>query len=369
MISCQKCLHENPLGSTFCHGCGTRLVVNLADIERSVIGTRKNNLDERILQAGLSAIALTTFLLVTALILRFCLVPAMPTMELPSPVLGPVFPQAAPAWTARAPVAQTAVVQTPSSSPRLAWRRAQAGAILAGVGIDLTRISLWQSTLLLAQEADGSVKASDTLAATALVAAALQAAPLTTASEAGASKARAYLHAHSEHLTQEPSLTRSLVALALLDAQDLSDIQRAALSVYLVNGESPFWQAYLLALYPNEQRPALTPALTSAWTTGVAADFFALVAGRPPTLAPGSYARTAIPVTGEERMLWAFTAWNNPIAPKEIIDTLHALSALDAAPVTSELNKACGATATTAVGLLTLCAPMHVPPLWLTRGP
>jgi hypothetical protein len=370
MILCQKCLHDNPLGTTFCHSCGTRLVVNLSDVERSVLAARRDEKDERLLRSGFSAIALSSFLLIVALILRFCLVPDMPAIELPSPVIGRVFPETPPGWSTRAPATQALSVTAGAiSSPRLAWRHAQAAAVLAGAGIDLARMALWQTTVLSAQEADGSVKTADTLAATALTAAALQAAPLSTACENGAARARTYLQAHLEHLAHQPPLTRTLVALALMDAEELSETQRAAGSAALVDGAAPLWQCYLLPLYPAAQRPLQYPTLTTAWSTGVAADFFALLAGRPLVDEISRYARSAMPNGGEERLLWVFTAWNNPVSPKQIIDALHALSAMEPAPVSSELNQACGAGAATAVALLTLSAPMHVPPLWLSKLP
>jgi len=370
MISCQKCLHDNPLGTTFCHQCGTRLVVNLAVIERSVMGSRKEQFDDRVLQAGLSAISLSFFALIAALILRFSLVPTMPPLELPSPVLGSVFPEAPPAWTSRAlTTAEAPAAAALPKSPRLAWRQLHAGSVLLALGIGPPGIVAWQSALLAAQQADGSVAAADPLAATALTAAALQAAPLSPAGISGAARARAWLIAHSDRLTQLPSLTRTLVALALMDADELSEVQLGALSIYLVDGAAPLWQAYLLTLYPNAQRPTSHPSLNTAWTTGVATDFFALMAGTPQVKDRAAYRLAALPATGEERLLWAVTGWNNPAMPLDLRAALHACSIGDPPPVSSDLTHACGTTAPIAVAILTVCAPLHVPPLWLYHTP
>jgi hypothetical protein len=369
MISCQKCLHENPLGTMFCHSCGTRLVVNLADIERSVIGLRKANNDERVLRAGVSGFTLSLFLTITAMILIYTMVPAMPPLELPSPVIGAAFPAEAPPWAA-APVTAAAATGAPGPAApalgaRLTWRRSQASYLLTSLGVDLAKVRAWQDDLITSQQADGSWAAGDPLAATALFAAALQAVPLGPASERAGARARDYLRAHSQNLTQQPSLTRTLVALALLDAEELSEAMRGALSIYLVDGGAPLWQAYLLPLYRTEQRPVSYPALSTALRLGVASDFNALMSGT----APGSDAARYLtaPAGAEESLLWAFTAWANPVSPKEFAQALRACSQSTPAPVASELSKACGAHAATAVALLTVGASLHVPPLWLSR--
>ncbi len=369
MIACQKCLHENPLGTVFCHSCGTRLVVNLADVERSVIGLRKATSDERVLRAGVSGFTLALFLTITALILTYTMVPAVPPLELPSPVIGAAFPAEVPPWAAGAATAQGSAA--PAGQPpaklgaRLAWRRSQASYLLTSLGVELDKVRAWQNDLVAAQLADGSWPAGDPLAGTALIAAALQAAPLSSASERAGARARDYLRAHAGMLTQQPSLTRTLVALALLDAEELSESLRGALSVYLIDGGAPLWQAYLLPLYQAEQRPATYPALTAALRLGVAGDFAALLAGTPPGSDATRY--LAPPASSEERLLWAFTAWANPVSPKDLAQALRACSQAPPAPVASELSRACGAHAATAVALLTIGAPLHVPPLWLSR--
>jgi hypothetical protein len=373
MITCQKCMHENPLGTVFCHSCGTRLVVNLADVERSVIGLRKATSDERVLRAGVSGLTLSLFLTITALILSYTMVPAMPPLELPSPVIGAAFPAETPPWAAAVAAAAAAGQGAKGANgeapaklgERLSWRRSQASYLLTSLGVDLAKVREWQDELVASQLADGSWASGDALAGTALDALALQAAPLAMSSERAAARARDYLRAHSENLSQQPSLTRTLVALALFDAEELSDAMRAALSVYLVDGAAPVWQAYLLPLYRPEQCPGSYPALSAALQLGVASDFFALMSGAAPGSELARY--VIVPTSSEERVLWAFTAWANPVSPKHLADFMGKFSQLPPALVSSELSKACGARAATAVALLTVGAPLHVPPLWLNR--
>ncbi len=299
----------------------------------------------------------------------------MPPLELPSPVIGAAFPVEAPPWAAAAAAAAARRDRRRRQGPggeasatlgeRLTWRRSQASYLLTSLGVDLAQVRAWQDELVASQQADGSWAAGDPLAGTALLAAALQAAPLASASERAGARARDYLRAHSEALSQQPSLTRTLVALALLDAEELGEAMRGTLSVYLVDGGAALWQAYLLPLYRPQQRPASYPALSTALHLGgMAGDFLALMSGTTPSSDATRY-RTP-PAASEERLLWAFTAWANPVSPKDLAEALRACSQGPPAPVSSELSKACGARAATAVALLTVGAPLHVPPLWLS---
>ena len=88
MISCQSCGHDNPLGSTFCRSCGTRLVVDYQAIEQSVHRTRLAERDHALLRSGRSALMLASFALVCALIARYVVVPPMPpTVPPATPVI------------------------------------------------------------------------------------------------------------------------------------------------------------------------------------------------------------------------------------------------------------------------------------------
>lgn len=97
MITCQSCGHENPLGVTFCRGCGTRLVVDYQAIEQSVHSSRKSEQDHALLRSGRSALMLCTFALICALIARYVVVPPMPlTVPPPAPVIEVFLPPPAP---------------------------------------------------------------------------------------------------------------------------------------------------------------------------------------------------------------------------------------------------------------------------------
>lgn len=105
MISCQSCGHDNPLGTTFCRGCGTRLMVDYEAIEASVHRTRMGERDHALLASGRSALMLCAFALVCALIARYVVVPPMPPTVPPAAPMIDLFVPTAP--TATAPSAPT----------------------------------------------------------------------------------------------------------------------------------------------------------------------------------------------------------------------------------------------------------------------
>ena len=102
MISCQSCGHENPLGTSFCRGCGKRLVVDFAAIEQSVHSSRIADRDHTLLRSGRSALMLCSFALVCALIARYVVVPPMPATVPPqAPFIEVFLPPTAPAAQAK----------------------------------------------------------------------------------------------------------------------------------------------------------------------------------------------------------------------------------------------------------------------------
>ncbi len=97
-------------------------------------------------------------------------------------------------------------------------------------------------------------------------------------------------------------------------------------------------------------------------------DYFALLGNGPaPKSDPALFAASAAPTAGEERMVWAFTAWQHPVNPKDLAATLHAWTAAAPAPVAADLAKACGPHTAEAVALLSACAPLRLPPLAFQR--
>lgn len=102
MISCQSCGHDNALGTTFCRGCGVRLVVDFQAIEQSVHSSQVAQRDHALLRTGRSALMLCSFALVCALIARYVVVPPMPAVvSPPTPLIELFLPPAAPAAPAK----------------------------------------------------------------------------------------------------------------------------------------------------------------------------------------------------------------------------------------------------------------------------
>jgi hypothetical protein len=384
MITCQNCDHVNPMGTIFCHSCGERLNVSVDAISQSVAGTKKANLDDNVFRWGRSAVALGLFLLISALILRYVVVPPLPYLEYPVSAPITLFPKEAPPWAANMPDANGPATPGPASpavtsagpnqptpvappGARLAWRRTNAVNLLIGFQLDQKTILGWQQTLLADQIKDGSFPGDDPIAATALVTAAFQAYPNTDAVITAAGRARAWLKQHTAEALQKPSLTRTLFALALLDAEELDPITRGNLGVFLLDGGAPVWQSYLLSLYPVADRPTQLSALRQSLKTPLWSCYFDLVLGQKPKPDPALLSAEAAKSLsgGELRMVWAFIAWQLPVAPKALAESLKTWSGSAPASVSADLAKACGKHAAEAVALLTVTAPLRLPPLWL----
>ena len=371
MIPCKKCGHINSLITMFCHGCGSRIEVSYAQVATSVATTTAEQRDLAILTWGRSAISLTCFLLVCSLVLRYVAVPKPPSAYVPEApdvaLLG-----GDPAWaaaTTAAPVPATADVTTAIDDGRLAWRKRHGVDVLSAFSIDLKPLQAAQKALLVAQKPDGSFAGGDPLCATALAALALQAWPATPELAAGAAKARAFIDAAWKTLGQRPPLARALAVAALADAETLSEQQRSQFGVLLVDGSSPTWQAFLLPLLGSSQRPKDTIALQNKLAGPLWASWFQLCAGKAVELdnaALFSEAAAAL-ATAEERFLWAQVAWLHPVAPDDYATTLRAWAAAAPAKPDPVTAKACGPTATAALGLLVATAPLRVPALPLSR--
>ena len=71
--------------------------------------------------------------------------------------------------------------------------------------------------------------------------------------------------------------------------------------------------------------------------------------------------------SGEDRLVWADTAWADPVAPLDLIAALRTWALTDPLPVSAGLGKAAGANAQVAVAILGVTAPLRLPPLWLVR--
>ena len=103
MITCAKCDHANPLGSIFCHGCGARLDVQMADVIASVHGTKTAQQHDDLYAWGRSAFSLCSFALVCSLLLRYVLVPPVPIAEFPTAPMLPLIGKEQPSWSKATP--------------------------------------------------------------------------------------------------------------------------------------------------------------------------------------------------------------------------------------------------------------------------
>lgn len=393
MIPCQKCNHSNPLGTVFCHGCGVRLVVNYQQIAQSVAGTVKANADDAVFGWGRGSVLLCSFLLVCALVLRFGLVPAMPTLELPPAPALPLFPKEAPAWIEKirdaAPtsaedntLAATNVGNDDIAPPlpatgsklrdlsgRLAWRRDVARSILGDLRVDRKRLRALQKTIIASFDGKGAFAGEDPIAATSLCLLALQAWPSDETVAIVMAQAQAWLLQQTPLLAQKPALVRTLAVLALMDAEALPEALRASQAPTLFDGGVPQWQAYLLALYSNSDRPTQLAPLRNVLRTPQWDLYFDLIGGGIPKSDPALFSAAVIKglTTGEDRLAWAFLAWHLPVAPKELGDTLRLWASDNPVMVDPELAKKIGPRAPEALALLTILTPLRLPPLWLQR--
>lgn len=376
MITCQKCAHSNPIGTIFCRGCGVRLEFNLQDIEQSIVGTKKADLDDKVFRWGRSSFALCGFLLVCSLVLRHVVAPPMPPSDWPDAPLLPLIPKDPPAWAANGIPSATgtagaAALRGPVEfNGRLAWRRTHAPLILGGLGIDRTKLTAWQQAIAATVGADGSVAGDDPLAANALAMLALQACPGDEGVDAAIVRCHGWLTKRmGELITAKDPVARTLGALALMDAELMPATERAKLNVYLVDGKAAFWQAWMLPLYPADDRPTQFAAMRADLKGPVWDSWFELATGgvaRPDTVRLSSTAANAL-TFGEDRLLWAASSWPRPALPLDLAHTLAAWSTQPPLPVAAALAQKCGPQAATAVAVLTIATPLRLMPLALAR--
>lgn len=369
MIPCQKCGHENPLTTTFCHGCGVRLEVSYAEVARSVTTTATAQRDLDILGWGRSALSLAAFLLVCSLVLRYVAVPRAPAAHVP-PAPDLALLGGDPAWAAAATQTEApAAAVAPPDTGRLAWRQRHGTSLLSAFSIDLEPLQAAQQALLAAQKDDGGFPGDEPMCATALAALALQAWPATPELTAAAARARAWIDTAWKTLPQRPKLARALAVAALADAESLSDLRLTELGVQVVDGSSPAWQAFMLPLLDAKRRPADLVAVENALSGPLWTAWFQLCTGKPVEIdRVALFSESAETLkTAEERFLWAQVAWLHPVAPEDYATTLRAWAAAPPPGSESALGRACGPTATPALALLIATAPLRVPALTLSR--
>jgi hypothetical protein len=358
VIACPACGFDNPLGTRFCRSCGGKIEVKLSHIVGSIEQTKQQYADDRIARAGRNALTLTLFLLICALVFRWIVVPKMPPADLPPVPLSSILPDQRP----------TAVVSLPTATlQRLPWRRDYASALVGSLGVDLVQLEAWQQAIVATQLPEGSFPGDDPLAATGLAALALQAYPHADAVITAAAKARAYLQANTKDLQAKAPLGRSLLMAALLDAEELPPATYNSFSMYLVDGKAPVWQAFAIPLFNAKDRPKGLNLLRSTNPDPMWGWYFDLIDGKAPAIEAKAYfvESSKTVASGEQRMLWAFTAWHFAAAPKDLVETLSAWSRAAPASIDKDTAAKCGANAAAEVAILTLCAPTRVPPLWI----
>ncbi len=362
MIPCSKCGKVNPMTTMFCHGCGTRLSLTLGQVANSVANSDSSKRDQSILASGRSALSLACFLLGTALIVRYVMVPELPPADLPTAPEVVVIGKDLPAWASAVAVGTQAKIDF-APKGRLAWRAANAAGVLSSIGVPFAPLRERQQTIMATQKKDGSFPGGDDICATALATLALQAWPRDAQVIAAAANGRAYLDANWKNLGRKPPLARALAYMAMADAQAGTEL-RARLGALAVDGSSPQWQAFALAsTVPAERQPELA-ALRIKLTNDLWGPFLDAIAGTKSQLeARMLFIETAKGLTtGEQRLLWATVGWLAPLAPKDWAEAMKIWAGAASAPVDPEFAKACGTNAADAVMVLTITVPVRVSP-------
>lgn len=365
MIPCSKCLFNNPMGTRYCRQCGEKLELNARMVEASVAATTLANADDRILGWGRSAFSTGAFILITAIILRTALVPALPPADIPTQLPAQVIPvfDRTPAPAMQAGPGNTAVV-----SPRLRWRGATCRALANGLGLDLAALDQARERVAAAQKPDGSFAGTDPLAATGLAVLALQAWPSDDCL-AAAAKGRTWLKSQLSNATARPPLGRTLAMAALDDAQDFSAGERARLLAYLIDGKVARWQTWQIIGIPAADRPAelglIRDGLLKAKADALWLQALELGAAKRPEIeAKRFFTEAAAQVKPEDRLPWVLLAWQLTPAPVDLVEVLKGWSRAPVPAASEELAKPAGATAADAIWLMTIAAPMRLPPLW-----
>ncbi|MBN8526035.1 MAG: hypothetical protein J0M02_11930 [Planctomycetes bacterium] len=109
MIPCQACGNQNPIGTRYCRRCGEKVHADQQQVMQAVQSTNDDLASRKWLERGRSALVIGAFLLVCALVLRYAVVPPMPSAEVPPVDAGPFIPAELPKVEAKAEAAAPAV--------------------------------------------------------------------------------------------------------------------------------------------------------------------------------------------------------------------------------------------------------------------
>ena len=357
MITCASCGISNPMGTRWCRQCGTKLDLNVQQVQAAVSATAEAASDDNLVTAGRNTLALGGFLLVTAFILRLALVPDLPPVEAPLTLPDRVIPEIERA----AAVASIGSGNTAISSKRLRWRATVCRPLANQLGLDLDAMDGARERIAAAQKADGTWPGEDPLAATGLAALALQAWP----SDEGlgrAARARAWSVIQLQDATRRTALGRTLALAAIDDAEELGQAERTRLQTYIIDGKSPQWQAWILAGTLPANQPAELGLVRDALKTDVWRWLFASATGGTPDLdGQRFYAETVGTVAAEDRPAWAMLAWTRLPAPADTTTILQGWSRNPPPAATDPALAKAGAQVPDALWLIALAAPSRLP--------
>jgi hypothetical protein len=364
MIPCQKCLFVNPMGTRWCRQCGEKLDLNATQVEASISATQAAEAEDRLSGLGRSVFSTGLFILLTTVVVRMALVPALPPADIPLQLPAQVIPVLDRSLT---PASAMGLGNTPINSPRLRWRASTCRPVAQALGLDLTALDQTRQRVAKSQKEDGSFAGSDPLAATGLAVLGLQAWP-SDAALAAAAKGRVWLKSQLLDATRRQPLGRTLAMVALEDAQDLSASERGRLLAYLIDGQVSRWQAWQISAIAASDRPRelglIRDALVADKASGLWLQAMDLrVAKRTDIDAKIFFSESAANLAPDERLPWTFLAWQLAVAPRDLSQVLKGWSGEPVPAVSEELQKTAGTTASDAVWLMTLAAPMRLPPL------
>jgi hypothetical protein len=358
MITCTMCGTGNPLGTRWCRQCGTKLNLEIGQVQAAMQETDAEAQDQRWIAFGNSALTVGGFLLVAVIVLRVALMPALPAPEPVAALPRALIPETTPP---AASVSALAAGNQAVASQRLAWRAVVCRSIANDLGLDLAALDATRGRIADAQDERGIWEGSNRLAATSLAVLALQAWP-SDASLGQASRGLTWIKSQVKDPTRLDPLGRTLAFAALADAQELSagDLQRSG--NYCVDGKVPHWQAWLIACLPPGSRPSEAPLVQDAcsdlWRWQLTISL-----GQVPALERQPFFVEAAPrIAAADRPAWVSLAWQCAPAPGDFTKILQEWSRAPVLPAPPELAPA-GKAASDALWLIALSAPWRIPAL------
>lgn len=379
MIPCQVCGTVNRLGALYCANCGSKIDISLAQVQGSVFQQASADTASRSFLAGRNAIAIGSFLLVSGLILRFGMIPAMPNPRMPTPdplAAASIFSPANPSW-ARITLDEGPGLTLEEASARsadlLGWRSRQKDFVLGTTAVNLVNVYNWQVRIGKEQMSNGAWPGDDPVASTGLALLAMQAYPH--------AEFKSYFERGWEFLRPRivrprpgrEKLAQLLGAWALIDAGQLNETEIAAVRPSMTDGELPKWQTLALASFVPHLRPQKVSAIRSRL-----ADPLWLYALDPYGAVPSvdglqEALFTAADIGGQlhelDRVAWALAAYRIGRDPKVFSDTVRDWSQVDPVPpAPAYLRNLAGDHADLALAVLATTASLRTPIHWTERA-